>query len=58
MSSFEDILKNFYFEEIEKAGNKYPKFRKREDLEQTIFSLAKSVVVKQANQCMSLKILI
>lgn len=28
MSSLENILRNFYFEELEKPGNKYPKFGK------------------------------
>lgn len=28
MSSLENILSNFYFEQVDKPGNKYPKFGK------------------------------
>ncbi len=42
MSSFESILKNFWFEPVNE--NKYPKFGK--EVEKTTYLLAKGVEVK------------
>ena len=36
-TSFEDILSNFYFEQVDKPGNKYPKFGKGGDRQDYLF---------------------